>query len=149
MNSGRDDSQEENRVRKLGLLILCAVSWLAGYYCGQQPDSPDIFGWMFRRVQRLDASASRDSSDTPDPACSEIRSSFSPNGTSAFPTPAGPERREMPSPADRWQRTLSAGVRPENGPTLPQPGLLTEEGSKWGFKAELRRGSQAPAATSQ
>ena len=41
-------------MRKLGMLILCGACWLAGYYCGQRTDSPDIFGWMSTQVQKLD-----------------------------------------------------------------------------------------------
>lgn len=60
-------------MRKLGVLILCGACWLAGYYCGQQPDSPDIFGWISIQVQNLSASDSRDSANVPDAAGPEGR----------------------------------------------------------------------------
>ena len=60
-------------MRKLGLLILCAACWLAGYYCGRQRDSPDIFGWISMQVQNLSACDSRDSADVPDAARPEGR----------------------------------------------------------------------------
>ncbi len=42
-------------MKTLGLFILCAAFWLAGYYCGRRPDSPDIFGWISRQIQCLGA----------------------------------------------------------------------------------------------
>jgi hypothetical protein len=55
-------------MRKLGLLILCGACWLAGYYFGRRPDSPDIFGWISMQVQNLSARDSRDRADAPDAA---------------------------------------------------------------------------------
>jgi len=40
-------------VRKLGVLILCGVFWLAGYYLGRRPGSPDIFGWLSRKILQV------------------------------------------------------------------------------------------------
>jgi hypothetical protein len=55
-------------MRKLGLLILCGACWLAGYLCGQRPDSPDIFGWISMQVRHLSARESRGGENVPDAA---------------------------------------------------------------------------------
>ena len=60
-------------MRKLGLLILCGACWLAGYYCGQRSDRPDIFGWISMQVKKLRACNSPDSPDVPDAARPEGR----------------------------------------------------------------------------
>jgi hypothetical protein len=60
-------------MRKLGLLILCGACWLAGYYCGQRPDSPDIFGWISTQVRNLSACDGRGSADVPHAARPEGR----------------------------------------------------------------------------
>ena len=60
-------------MRKLGLLILCGACWLAGYYCGRQPGSPDIFGWISMQVRKLRVCEGRDIADVPDVARPEGR----------------------------------------------------------------------------
>ena len=40
-------------MKTLILLALLAAAFLAGYYFGQQPDSPDVFGWAQTTWQRL------------------------------------------------------------------------------------------------
>ncbi len=59
-------------MRKLGLLILCVACWLAGYYCGRRPDSPDIFSWISLHVQNLIACNSQDSKDVSDAAMPKV-----------------------------------------------------------------------------
>lgn len=110
------DPLEGNRMRKLGFIILCTASWLVGYNCGQQPDSPDIFGWISRQIRRFDTSAHHDSSDTSEPSRSETRSPNSPNGASSFTTPTLPEQKKMPPRDDWWKKALSGNARTEDRP---------------------------------
>ena len=37
------------------LLILLGAAFLGGYYLGQQPDSPDIFGWASKTYHQVSA----------------------------------------------------------------------------------------------
>lgn len=100
-------------MRKVCLLLtLCAVG-LGSYQLGRRPNSPDIVGWMSRRVGQVDWSATREvACQTLDAGRQEVSGWFSADDKPADQDQAGQVRGKAMSARRIEQQSQDQGRAP-------------------------------------
>lgn len=87
-------------MKTLIVLIAGAAFWLAGYYCGQKPNSPDVFGWTAKQIEHArQAGGDQVASDAMRAARQEAKALLSREDTGAQTATAAPSELKEPAAA--------------------------------------------------